>query len=159
MSFTERTGDLLADDKLDAIAHGVNCEGPMGGIAGLVAKKYPTMVPVYQDLCKSGKLNPGQVFPWTEPNKPMVYNLATQQKPGADAQYRHVKKTMKIMVRHAAKNGIDTIGVPQIGCGIGGLDWDKTKSIMQKVAGRSKVNVIAYTYDPPKPQWFKKGDE
>jgi len=154
MPFSERTGDMFAADDLDAIAHGVNTKGVMGGIAGVVAQKYPEMASHYKNICNDGQLKTGQVFPWKEEGKPAVYNLATQENPGSDAQYRHVKKTMKVMLKHAEQNGIQKIGVPQIGCGIGGLDWDKVKNIMTEVSNRSPINVIAYTYEPPKRTWF-----
>ena len=150
MPFSERSGDMFAADDLDAIAHGVNCVGVMGGIAGMVANKYPEMANHYKQVCKNDGLKTGQVLPWKEDGKPAVYNLATQQNPGADAQYGHIKKSMKIMVKHAERNGINSIGVPQIGCGIGGLEWDKVREIIKKVSDRSPVNVIAYTYEPPK---------
>jgi O-acetyl-ADP-ribose deacetylase (regulator of RNase III) len=155
MSFSERTGDMFAADDLDALAHGVNVKGVMGGIAGEFARRYPEMEKHYKGLCKNGEFNPGEVFPWQEKGKPMVYNLATQENPGADAQYKLVKKTMRSMLSHAEAAGINKIGIPQIGCGIGGLNWDKTRNIIRNVSKKSPVEVIAYTYEPPKKNNFK----
>ena len=153
MSFSERTGDMFAADDLDALAHGVNTVGIMGGIAGKFENEYPEMAEHYKGLCNRGEFKAGQVFPWQEKGKPMVYNLATQEKPGADAQYKYVKKTMKNMLGHANSIGIKKIGIPQIGCGIGGLEWDKTKNIIQNVAKSSPVEVVAFSYEPPKPSF------
>jgi O-acetyl-ADP-ribose deacetylase (regulator of RNase III) len=150
MSFSERTGDMFQASDLDALAHGVNCKGVMGGIAGTFAQKYPDMEKHYKGLCDRGELETGQIFPWQEEGKPMVYNLATQENPGSDAKYKHVKKTMRSMLNHAEATGINKIGVPQIGCGIGGLDWDRTRNIIKNISSKSPVEVVAYTYEPPK---------
>ena len=150
MGFSERTGDMFAANDLDALAHGVNVKGFMGGIAGVFAKKYPEMEKHYKDLCQKKELLTGQIFPWEEKNGPIIYNLATQYNGGADAQYRHVKKTMKSMLSHAEASGVKKIGIPQIGCGIGGLEWGKTRGIIKNIAEKSPVEVVAFTYEPPK---------
>jgi O-acetyl-ADP-ribose deacetylase (regulator of RNase III) len=149
---------MFAADDLDALAHGVNVVGVMGGIAGMFANKYPDMKNHYQEICKQGKLNPGQILPWKEEGKPAVYNLATQKNPGADAQYDLVDKTVKQMLKHAESNGIKTIGIPQIGCGIGGLGWRRVRRIIKTHAEKSPVNLIAYTYEPPtkKETWYER---
>jgi O-acetyl-ADP-ribose deacetylase (regulator of RNase III) len=152
MPFIERTGDMFADQSLDALAHGVNCEGAMGGIAGMFANKYPDMATYYRRICAGNGLNTGDILPWRAEGTPMIYNLATQQHGGPDAKYEHIDTTMGKMLSHAEKNGIQNIGVPQIGCGIGGLEWPKVKSILKKHAENSPVNVVAYTYGEPTPK-------
>lgn len=146
MPFIERTGDMFADPSLDALAHGVNCQGDMGGIAGVFAKKYPEMATYYKGICRDNGLKTGDILPWKEKGAPLIYNLATQQRGGPDAKYQHIDTTMGKMLSHAEKIGIGSIGVPQIGCGIGGLEWPKVKSILKKHAENSPVDVVAYTY-------------
>ena len=149
MPFSERTGDMFADKSLDALAHGVNIRGVMGGIAGTFAAKYPDMRDHYQELCSQNGLKPGHILPWKEEGKPIVYNLATQVDPGADARYDLIDKSVKRMLSHAETYGVQNIGIPQIGCGIGGLGWRQVRKIIKKHADNSPVNVVAYTYAPP----------
>lgn len=152
MSFSEREGDIFEANDLDALAHGVNCHGAMGGIAGLFAKHYPEMADYYKDVCNKGQLNPGDMIPWKEDGKPAVYNLATQYHGGADASYEHIATTIPKMLNHAEKHGIKTIGIPQIGAGIGGLEWPKVRDIISEAAEKSPVHVVAFSYAPPKPK-------
>jgi O-acetyl-ADP-ribose deacetylase (regulator of RNase III) len=61
------------------------------------------------------------------------------------------------MLKHAKNNGIQTIGIPQIGCGIGGLGWRRVRKIIKQHAEKSLVNVIAYTYEQPKRNtWYDR---
>ena len=156
MPFMEKNGDLFADTDLDAIAHGVNIKGVMGGIAGTIASKYPEMHDYYRYVCRNNLLNGGDILPWKETNKPSVYNLATQINGGADARYPLIKKSVKKMLKHAEANGIDTIGIPEIGCGIGGLELPKVTKIISKLANKSPVTVTMYHYVPPKPKFNPK---
>lgn len=163
MSYSERTGDMFEAGDIDAYAHGVNCQGVMGGIAGVFANKYPDMAEHYKGVCQNGELITGDIFPWKEDGKPAVYNLATQENGGADAQYKHIKKTVKKMLDHAEYHNINKIGIPQIGCGIGGLEWPKVSNIIKKIADKYPTEVVAFTYEPKAPSkktipnnWFEK---
>lgn len=143
MSFREVEGNLF-DLDLPAIGHGVNCWGVMGaGIAKIFRSKYPAMYNTYVSLCSEGELVPGGVMIWKDPDV-MIYNLATQQSPGPDATLEDVEHSLRLAVGNCATIGIKSIGLPRIGCGIGGLDWADVKAIMEKVAGEfPSVDVVA----------------
>jgi len=147
MSFSEQNGDIFKSEGLDAIAHGVNCKGPMGGFAGLVKSKYPEMSNHYRELCNRRLLKPGNIFHWHEEGSPNIYNLATQENPGPDAKYEYIDASMKTMLSHAEAHGVRTIGIPQIGCGIGGLEWPKTRELIRSISEKSPVHVVAFSYE------------
>src|SRR5512141_2670107 len=72
------SGDLLAAQDVDAIAHGCNCAGAMGkGIALAIRRRWPEMYQEYRQHCRDGKFRLGDVFVWE--SKPLVFNLGTQQ--------------------------------------------------------------------------------
>ena len=158
MPFSERTGDMFAANDIDALAHGVNVKGVMGGVAGMFANKYPEMHDYYKETCKDGRFKAGQILPWKEEGKPAVYNLATQENPGADAKYDLVHKTVKRMLNHAETYGINNIGIPEIGCGIGGLGLRRVRKIVKNLADKSPVNVVMFHYEPPKRTMMPKNN-
>lgn len=145
MTVTHRHGDLFSADA-PALAQGVNCRGVMGaGIAVQFRKRYPTMFQAYVGLCGSGDLKPGDVFPWLdERTGRWVYNLATQAKPGRDARLDAVDAAVGRMVAHATAHDVPAVALPEIGCGIGGLDWDDVNLIVTRHATTSGVQIQAW---------------
>lgn len=119
ISFKE--GDLF-ESGLPAIAHGVNCQGIMGaGIAVQFRKRHPRMYESYRRRCLKGAMLPGDIMPWRHPGG-VVFNLATQDLPGPYAKPWMITAALGRMITEAHHDfGITEIGLPAIGCGIGGL--------------------------------------
>lgn len=139
----EQTGDLF-DSAAAYLGHGVNCSGVMGaGIAKTFREKFPNNYRNYKAACESGRLQPGGFM--VVPEKPegskrlnLVTNLASQNKPGMDASYQWLFSSLWSWAEQASQpnrlrlyGGI--IAVPEIGCGIGGLEWPNVKRIMKVV--------------------------
>lgn len=140
------SGDLLAAD-IPAIAHGCNQKGVMGaGIARLIKELYPpSMYLAYEYKCFHQRVLPGEFHIWPDRNHPTLYNLITQIDTGADADLRFVRRSIMRMVVDAEERGIDEIGLPRIGCGIGGLKWDDVEEILQKIQQLTTVQLVIYT--------------
>jgi O-acetyl-ADP-ribose deacetylase (regulator of RNase III) len=119
---TYRDGDLFASG-LPALAHGVNCKGVMGaGIAAQFRYRYPKMFESYRRRCLRGELLPGEIVPWKHDDGTVIFNLATQDNFGACAQPWMIAAAVGQMVTEAiADYQVTEIGLPMIGCGIGGL--------------------------------------
>ena len=144
MSYSEKSGDLFAADT-DAIAHGVNCKGVMGaGIAAEFSRRYPEMKTKYIERCNVGLLRPSAYFFWAG-NRPLIYNLATQMFPGSNARLTWIWRSVNGMLTHAESLGIKSIGIPRIGCGIGGLKWENVSFVLYDLAEASNVALIVYT--------------
>lgn len=143
--FTEIEGDLF-DLGLPAIGHGVNLRGMMGaGIARVFRSKYPDMYHAYTVLCSREQIPLGGIMVWQAPNV-MIYNLASQREPGADASLEAVESSVRLAVGNCQASGIPKIGFPRIGCGIGGLEWADVRAIMEKVSQEFPgVEVVAVT--------------
>ena len=121
--FTE--GDLFACDA-SALAHGVNCRGVMGaGIAVQFRQRHPRMFESYRRRCLRGEMLPGEILPWREPGGLVVFNLATQDRPGPDAKPWMITAAVGRMITEAYHDfKITRVAMPLIGCGIGGLTPD-----------------------------------
>lgn len=123
----ERNGDLFAS-AATYLGHGVNCKGVMGaGIAKTFKEKYPKNYAEYRRACERGELTPGAILAYPENGK-VIVNMASQNNPGADATYLALFHALYRFSHNAsrperiAKFG-NTIAIPEIGCGIGGLAW------------------------------------
>ena len=130
-------GDMFAAEGLSAFAHGCNCAGAMGaGIAIEFKRRWPRMFDEYAARCADGRFGLGDVFTWTE-DKVTVFNLGTQLHWRKKAQIPALGKALRKMAELAANAGIDRIGVPRIGAGLGGLDWMRVKRVLNDVGGET----------------------
>jgi O-acetyl-ADP-ribose deacetylase (regulator of RNase III) len=128
----KRRGDLFSTDA-QAIGHGVNCEGVMGaGIAKVFKEKFPNNYEAYRKYCSMKFLSPGTAFMKKE-NGLLIFNMATQYRPGPDATYSRVLRAGADAAELAVANGIDRIAIPLIGCGIGGLEWSMVEELLRTI--------------------------
>jgi O-acetyl-ADP-ribose deacetylase (regulator of RNase III) len=147
-----RNGDIFTTHAR-AIGHGVNTHGMMGaGIAVQFSKRFPDMEEEYRKACKDGSLKGGGVMPWSI--KPafgpdlMIFNIASQEKPGANASYDFLVSGVKLATDICELAGQPVLALPRIGSGIGGLDEPVVESILEALARRTKVDIELWTYKP-----------
>lgn len=114
------------------ILHQVNCMGVMGaGIAGRIAKKHPVVKENYLNMCdrfskqeRLGKLQLVQVAP-----KLSFFNSFSQFAFGRDENEKYTEEDLLIgnieRAASIARQNNQPLYVPfNIGCGLGGGDWD-----------------------------------
>lgn len=159
MIIQELQGDLIAafldiTVDLDGIAHGANCFSTMGGgIAAGIAK----MIPEMYGADKASTLSPKQKLGgFTEASvelgslvatKRTGYNLYTQYHPGPDARYEAVFQAFTALDSHLKHTGVrQRIGIPLIGCGIGGLEWVGVRDVVNYVT--PNIDIVVYHYQP-----------
>jgi O-acetyl-ADP-ribose deacetylase (regulator of RNase III) len=170
INYTEIDGDLITLAKagtFDVIAHGCNCHSTMGaGIAPQMAKAFGcdrfSMELWGSDVNKLGNIDYqtlvlGENAIWSledaknNRNEPelTVVNAYTQFNYGrnhadGDAKplsYEALTLCMKKMnVLFAGKH----IGLPKIGAGLAGGDWEKIKAIIQRELKDCQVTVVNY---------------
>jgi len=146
-------GDLVALAKegcFDMIVHGANCWNSMsGGIAATIAKDFPSAKNVDThslagDYNKLGNYSVGVVNSYGPTF--LVINAYTQYQPGKDARLNAII-TVFDKLNYEFKG--NTVGIPLIGCGIGGLSWWRVKRVIKKAA--PDLNIIAVKYEQNKP--------
>lgn len=148
MPVTYFTGNLFLVPRLDALAHGVNCTGKMGlGIAAKFRQRWPRMFMEYESRCRRRPraLNPGDLFAWHDRDV-WIYNLATQDKPGPHATLQAVQMSLQRMVAHARAAGVRRVGLPRVGCGLGGLSYSQVEPIIVGVGRAVDVDLVVVTF-------------
>jgi O-acetyl-ADP-ribose deacetylase (regulator of RNase III) len=143
--FVHKVGDIFSTT-MPAIGHGVNTYGIMGGgIAKIVALKFPAVLEPYKKACRTKELIPGgfQAVKVREAPDFYIFNIASQQKPGPDARAEWLKSAMEAAVAYAKENSLEGFAVPRIGARIGNLDWDTNgKPIIEAIAAREDALTI-----------------
>lgn len=127
-------GNIFNIPGVNNYAHGCNCAGAMGkGIAVQFKEKFPEMYLQYKKLCKSGAFALGEVFMYNYGDG-MVFNLGTQQSWTTQAEISAVDAAIGKMLQLAAENQVKQIALPKIGAGLGKLDWESVKQVINEQA-------------------------
>lgn len=133
IQFIEK-GDIFNILGVNNYAHGCNCAGAMGkGIALQFKNKYPKMYSEYRAMCKDGLFNPGDVFDYNYGNG-HIYNLGTQVSWKTKARLEYIEDSVVRMLELAASDNVTKIALPAIGAGLGGLNWNDVKEILNRVS-------------------------
>ena len=139
----------LFESGIQAICHGCNTVGAMGaGIALQFAKRYPKMVVEYQRLCRMGHFTTGSCYVYQSPSDDRIIgNLGSQKMPGADATVENIELSLEEFILSLKEMGMKELGMPKIGCGIGGLDWEtEVKPVVEQLADKHDFNISVYYF-------------
>ncbi len=133
---------------IEAEAHvnTVNCVGVMGkGVAAECRKRYPELYRAYQGVCSRGELQPGDTWTWTS-GSTMIFNVATKDHWRNPSQYIWVAKGLISLKKEILRTGVQSVAIPALGCGNGGLDWQKVRKMVIKCL--SDLPVKIYVVEP-----------
>ncbi len=128
-------GDLLKQDDVDAIVNTVNCVGVMGkGIALQFKNKWPANFAAYQAACKAGQVRPGRMMvfdagAYAQPH--FIINFPTKDHWRGNSQLAFIEDGLKDLVAQVRVLGIQSLAMPPLGCGNGGLDWRDVKPLIE----------------------------
>lgn len=142
-----KQGDLF-ECGADCLVNAVNCEGIMGkGIAYQFKIRFPENNKSYIKACKSGELKIGKIHFFTE-NGITVINLPTKDKWRQPSKMEYVEEGMDNLVALLPKLGVKKIAIPSLGCGNGGLLWEKVKKMIEEKIGGLKEEYDFLIFEP-----------
>ncbi|MBV6397006.1 MAG: hypothetical protein HFACDABA_02610 [Anaerolineales bacterium] len=157
-------GDMFFS-QMQTLTVSVNTVGVMGkGLASRAKYQFPDMYVVYQDVCKDKTLTMGKPYlykreasldedladePFSLPNPNankwfLLFATKNHWKEGSD--FAGIEKGLQWLVDNYKIAGIQSIAMPALGCGLGGLDWKDMGPLMCKYL--SKMSVQASIYLP-----------
>jgi len=143
------SGNLLKADA-EAIVNTVNCVGIMGkGVALQFKQAYPENFVAYAKACKSGEVQLGKMFVFQTGslfNPRYIINFPTKNHWKEKSKLNDIKTGLKELVRIVRELDIQSIAVPPLGCGNGGLEWEEVRpAIQQAFAELENVHVLLWT--------------
>lgn len=146
-SYTEIKGNLLAlakEGDFDIIAHGCNCQKIMGaGIALQIAREFPEAYLADKNDERLPFQRLGCFTHYLDDSLDLfIVNLYTQFNPGANFDPLAFELGLKKLTMFFSKES--KIGLPMIGAGIGGGDWEQIKEIIQRVLSEYDVTIVIY---------------
>ena len=144
------TGDLL-NAEVEALVNTVNTVGIMGkGIALQFKDAFHTNYKIYKDACKAQTFKIGQLLVVKDHNailgEKIIINFPTKVHWKQSSKYEYIESGLKELAKYIQTHEINSIAVPPLGCGNGGLDWVIIKPMMEKYL--SNLDSEVYVFEP-----------
>lgn len=140
-------GNLL-DTNAEALVNTVNTVGVMGkGIALQFKNRFPNNYKIYRDACKDETFKTGQVLVVQEGdllNQKFIINFPTKAHWKGASTYEYIVSGLKALKQAIKEYGIKSIAIPPLGCGNGGLDWNKVKVIIENELAGVDTEILIY---------------
>jgi O-acetyl-ADP-ribose deacetylase (regulator of RNase III) len=147
-----KKGNLL-EDKAQALVNTVNTVGVMGkGIALQFKEAFPNNFKVYAAACKQKELQPGKLLVFKEQTlqgEKIIINFPTKTEWFKKSEYEYIEEGLKELVKVVVDYSIKSIAIPPLGCGNGGLNWEKVKAMMERHLS-TLIDVEVNIYEPNK---------
>ncbi|MCS6994922.1 MAG: DarT ssDNA thymidine ADP-ribosyltransferase family protein [Anaerolineales bacterium] len=155
-------GDMFFS-QMQTLTVSVNTVGVMGkGLASRAKYQFPDMYVVYQDVCKSKRLAMGKPYlykreasldedladePLSLPNLNankwfLLFPTKNHWKEGSDPA--GIEKGLAWLVENYKTEGIQSIAMPALGCGLGGLGWKEMGPLMCRYLSQMEIQVSIY---------------
>jgi O-acetyl-ADP-ribose deacetylase (regulator of RNase III) len=157
-----KKGDILSDDA-EALVNTVNCVGVMGrGIALQFKKAFPDNYKAYLEACNKGAVQPGRMFvhetgKLTPPK--FIINFPTKRHWRGRSRIEDIQAGLDALEALLRAERIRSIAIPPLGSGLGGLEWNEVRGLIQDSIGKLE-DIRVTVYEPegaPSPRTMSRG--
>jgi O-acetyl-ADP-ribose deacetylase (regulator of RNase III) len=154
-------GDLLKE-KVDVLVNTVNCVGIMGkGIALQFKMAFPENYKAYKKACDHGEVLIGKMFVTETHNMfapKYIINFPTKKHWKEKSKIEYIEKGLDNLIEHIKRLNIQSIAIPPLGCGYGGLEWESVKKLIiskLKNINSLEIRLFAPSASPPPAELMK----
>ncbi|WP_081878308.1 type II toxin-antitoxin system antitoxin DNA ADP-ribosyl glycohydrolase DarG [Nocardia brasiliensis] len=149
MVVEQASGDLLAADA-EALVNTVNCVGVMGkGIALQFKRRFPSVFKEYEAACRRGDVQIGRMFVSSIEQLDgarWVINFPTKRHWRSPSKLEYIESGLDDLKRVLIEYGINTVAIPPLGAGNGGLSWAEVEPLIRrKLSGMEGVRVLLFS--------------
>ncbi len=148
--FEYKKGNIL-QEQAEAIINTVNCVGIMGrGIALQFKQMYPENFKEYKQACDEGSIEPGKMFIYSIGklfNPKYIINFPTKRHWKGKSNIQDIKSGLIALKEDIKRYEIKSIAIPPLGCGLGGLDWNEVKPLIEQTF-KDLTDVEFIIYEP-----------
>ncbi|MBP6629742.1 MAG: macro domain-containing protein [Kofleriaceae bacterium] len=151
----EVSGDI-SKTTARAICHGIAPNDHFDrGLALQLREMWPALAKDFRHWSHTHKAEPGGAWTWATPDGRRIVNLLTQEpalgdkgRPGK-AQLEHVNHALRELRKEIEREKIDSVALPRLATGVGGLDWADVRPLIDKHLGSLGIPVYVYaTFQP-----------
>ena len=137
-------GDLF-ESRAQTLVNTVNCVGVMGkGVALEFKKRFPAMFQDYAARCERKQVHLGSPYLYRDPSGRLIVNFPTKDHWRSPARLSDIDRGLDYFVQHFAEWGIDSVAMPPLGCGNGGLEWSEVGPLIYRKLHRLPIDIEVY---------------
>ena len=137
---TFRNGNLF-DSHAKGLVNPVNCVGVMGrGLAAQFKARYPGNFQLYHALCLQGQMSLGKMYVTHGPDsgrERYIINFPTKQHWKDDSHLASIEAGLHDLHQVLLRHHIESVAIPRIGCGLGGLSWMLVRPLISGILSQS----------------------
>jgi O-acetyl-ADP-ribose deacetylase (regulator of RNase III) len=145
MQFT--TGNIF-DSSAEALVNTVNTVGVMGkGVALQFKERFPLNYNLYVAACKKEEVKVGEMFitPTNSLVNPQwIINFPTKKHWMYKSSYEYIEAGLNDLVKQIKHLNIQSIAIPPLGAGQGGLDWHRVKGMIANKLSALPIEITVY---------------
>lgn len=142
-----KNGDILRED-VEAIVNTVNCVGIMGrGLALQFKNKFPQNLKEYQLACTNKEVQLGKMFVHQTGqliNPKYIINFPTKGHWKQNSKIEDISNGLDDLITIIEKYSIKSIAIPPLGSGLGGLDWNQVKKLIEEKLKNINCTIILF---------------
>lgn len=144
MPLIKAEGNLL-DSAARGLVNPVNCVGVAGaGLARQFRDRWPVQVAEYTAFCKAGNLSPGKVHDALLPDGRRILSVPTKVHWRDDSRPDDVSASLGGLRRYIRETGIESVALPALGCGLGGLPKAMVAKLVQAWLSGLPADIYVY---------------
>jgi O-acetyl-ADP-ribose deacetylase (regulator of RNase III) len=139
-------GNILKAD-VEALVNPVNCIGVMGAGLALQFKRFHIgNYMLYKWACKDSRIKIGKVFTTeiSETSPKYIVNFPTKNHWSGNSHIQDIEIGLLSLQKEIEVLSIQSIAIPALGCGLGGLQWQDVKPLVEKYMNIDGVRVMVY---------------
>ncbi len=138
------TGNLF-ESQAQTLVNAVNCVGVMGkGIALEFKTRFPDMYEDYVARCQRHEVQLGLPYLYKRPSPPHILNFPTKDHWRSKSDMNMITRGLDVLAAHYYIWGIESLAVPALGAGLGGLDWRVVFPVLYQYLTQLEIPVELY---------------
>lgn len=135
----------LFESQAQTLVNTVNCVGVMGkGVALEFKKRFPTNFEDYAARCKRKQVRLGQPYLYRDSSGRSIVNFPTKDHWRSPARLRDIERGLDYFAHHIEEWGIQSVAMPPLGCGNGGLEWSEVGPLIYSKLHSLPIDVEVY---------------
>ena len=139
----------MFESKSQAIVNTVNTVGVMGkGIALQFKKYFPNNFKIYKNACDNKTLTIGTLLVCEEEHlqigRKIIINFPTKDHWRNPSEYNYIRLGLIELTKLIKERRLESISVPPLGAGNGGLQWSKVKDLIEEYLSDVDCEVVVY---------------
>ena len=146
------TGDMFLSE-MQTLTITVNTFGVMGkGLALHARKRFPDVYAEYSHLCKQKMIEVGKPSLYRSSFNPLIENgepkgfllFPTKKHWRSKSRIEFIVDGLEYLIAHYRQWEIESLAMPALGCGLGGLPWKEVGPVMYRALVQLDIPVEVY---------------